>query len=213
MLRLNVGCGQTPTPGWKNYDNSLSVRLAPHPATTALLTRLKILNEHEEFIAAARQAGITWADVAVRIPEADHSVDVIYSSHFVEHLDRGEILQFLKESRRVLVAGGTIRTALPNIRFHVDNYLQDGDADAFIQATRLTHVRSKTLRQKLRFLLIGDRDHLWMYDGDSFCRLLTTVGFKNARVLEPGRTSINEPGELNLRERVPESVFVEAVSA
>jgi hypothetical protein len=27
-LRVNVGCGSSPTPGWVNFDNSLSVRAA-----------------------------------------------------------------------------------------------------------------------------------------------------------------------------------------
>ena len=27
-LKINIGCGDTPTKGWRNYDNSWSVRLA-----------------------------------------------------------------------------------------------------------------------------------------------------------------------------------------
>ena len=27
-LKINIGCGDTPTKGWSNYDNSWSVRLA-----------------------------------------------------------------------------------------------------------------------------------------------------------------------------------------
>ena len=30
-LRVNIGCGQTPTEGWNNYDNSLAVRLSGVP--------------------------------------------------------------------------------------------------------------------------------------------------------------------------------------
>ena len=30
-VRVNVGCGSSPTPGWVNFDNSLSVRAARWP--------------------------------------------------------------------------------------------------------------------------------------------------------------------------------------
>ena len=53
---------------------------------------------------------------------------------------------------------------------------------------------------------------MWMYDGDSICRLLLSEGFKDAQVKEPCKTNISNPGELNLEERMPESVFVEAVN-
>jgi len=27
-MRVNIGCGQSPTPGWINFDNSLTVKIA-----------------------------------------------------------------------------------------------------------------------------------------------------------------------------------------
>jgi hypothetical protein len=209
-LRLNVGCGQTPTPGWKNYDNSPSVWIAQRPLLARGVFRLGLLGTRNEFVETAQLAGIVWANAAVNIPEQDGTVEALYSSHFVEHLDRREILQYLREARRVLASGGVIRTALPDIRYHVDNYVLDGDADRFVTATRLAHDRPRTLKERLTFLLIGDRGHMWMYDGSSFARLLERMGFRDVLVVEPGSTSIPNPGELDLRERVPESVFIEA---
>ncbi|MDB4916847.1 MAG: hypothetical protein JWM95_4491 [Gemmatimonadetes bacterium] len=210
---LNVGCGQAPTPGWTNYDNSPSVRLIRKPLRLWVLRRLGIVQaEQEDFIAFARKSAIDWADVTRSIPEANQTVDVIYSSHMLEHLDNEQAMRFLAEARRVLIHGGIIRLALPNIRYHVDNYLQDGDADRFIRAILLTHPRNKTLIEKLKYLWIGERHHAWMYDGASLCKLLTAAGFHDARELESGATSIKDPGALNLRERSPESVFVEAVN-
>jgi len=49
-----------------------------------------------------------------------------------------------------------------------------------------------------------------MYDGASLVRLLFSVGFRDARVLEAGATTIASPDRLNLYERASESVFVEA---
>jgi hypothetical protein len=30
QLRVNVGCGMSPTKGWLNYDNSTSIKLSEH---------------------------------------------------------------------------------------------------------------------------------------------------------------------------------------
>ena len=50
-----------------------------------------------------------------------------------------------------------------------------------------------------------------MYDGTSLTRLLLAMGFKEAAIMPPGSTMIAEPGQLDLSERVSESVYVEAV--
>jgi SAM-dependent methyltransferase len=212
--RLNVGCGQSPTAGWKNYDCSLSVFLARWPITAVLLRVLGMLDSNQrQFIAFAKQSEIRWADITRRIPVPAQSVEVLYSSHMLEHLDKSEVTHFLAEARRVLIPGGIIRLGVPNIRFHVDNYLQHNDADKFIEDTLLTRPRNRTLRQKLKYLCIGDRHHVWMYDGRSLCKLLSSAGFQNPCIMECGITQIIEPGELNLREREPESVFAEAFNA
>lgn len=213
MSRLNVGCGQTPTAGWKNYDNSPSVRLARRPITALLLDKLGMLDSRQkEFIAFAKLSEIQWANVTRKIPEPDRSVEVLYSSHMLEHLDKSEAMHFLNEVRRILISGGMIRLAVPDIHYHVDNYLQHKDADRFIEETLLTRPKNKSFLDKLKYFWVGDRHHLWMYDGDSLCKLLSVAGFQNAQVMEPGTTKIKDPGQLNLREREPESVFVEAVN-
>jgi hypothetical protein len=66
------------------------------------------------------------------------------------------------------------------------------------------------VRDRLRWLVAGFRDHGWMYDGPSLCRLLQTAGFVDVGEVSAGHTMISDPGELNLREREDESVFVEA---
>ena len=151
-----------------------------------------------------------WANCIKRIPENDSSVDVVYSSHMVEHIEKENVSLFFKEARRVLKSGGVIRLAVPNLMLLVDKYLEDCDADKFIESTLLTRNKPKTLMAMIKYLLIGDRNHQWMYDGKFLCKLLSLYGFKKPRVLEIGQTSILEPGMLDLKERSDESVFVEA---
>ena len=210
-LKINIGCGDTPTEGWRNYDNSWSVRLAKKKVLTYILWKSGFLSEaQDKFISFAKNANILWADGIKRIPENDSSVDVIYSCHMVEHLEKLDVVSFLKESRRILKIGGIIRLAVPNIKYQVDNYLKDGDADKFIESTHLTRKNPKTIIDKIKYLIIGDRNHQWMYDGKSLCNLLSSAGFEEPRILETGLTTIPDPGMLDLKERSLESVFVEA---
>lgn len=202
-LRVNVGCGATPTPGWVNFDNSLTVRLR-------WAGRL-LSPEQRRFAATADKAGIRWAQ-ASDLPLPDGSVDVLYSSHMVEHLDRTQVGEFLTEARRVLRSGGILRLAVPDLARFAADYLATGDADTFVERTHLWRDRPRTWPAKLRAGLVGDRGHVWMYDGPSLSALVERHGFVKACVLDAGETTIPEPGELDLAERADESVYVEGVS-
>ncbi len=44
-MRVNIGCGRTTTTGYKNLDNSLSLRLAKVPFLAGLLKRLRLIKK------------------------------------------------------------------------------------------------------------------------------------------------------------------------
>jgi SAM-dependent methyltransferase len=210
MIRVNIGCGQTPTPGWHNYDNSMSVRIAKHPLLTYALDKCGMLKKGQiDFIHFIRLNNIRLADATKYIPVPDNSVEVLYSSHMVEHLDREEVKSFLSEARRILSTNGIIRIAVPDLRILVEHYIGDGDADSFIEKTGLGRKTARSLVERIRLLLFGDRSHKWMYDGPSMVSLLISMGFKNPRILPAGSTTISEPGELNLWEKQEQSVYIE----
>jgi predicted SAM-dependent methyltransferase len=62
-------------------------------------------------------------DVTCGLPYPDNSVGYIFAEHFIEHITRPQALIFLRECRRVLVEGGLIRLATPNLDALVDAYL------------------------------------------------------------------------------------------
>lgn len=212
-MRVNIGCGMTPTAGWINFDNSLAVRLARRPLLLNALTRARVLSKSSADLAVTAKSGnIRFADATRWIPCRDGSADVVYSAHMIEHLDRGEARRFLREVRRVLRPGGIVRLAAPDLALLAARYLSTGDADEFVEQTYLAQARPAGLVSRARYAVIGPRHHLWMYDGGSLCELLRSEGFAGAAVLPPGETTIADPGGLDLKERADESVYAEAVS-
>lgn len=210
-LRINVGCGDTPTRGWRNFDNSPSLRLAKMPFLPEFLQRLGLLDSPQyRFIRFARENEIEYGDATQGLPLQEASCDVVYSSHMLEHLDRDGAGQFLKEAFRVLRPGGVIRIAVPDLKRQVAQYNESGDADAFLEATYLCALRPRSFAQRLRLMLAGPRNHQWMYDGNSVSRLLQKHGFVKAEVMPAGQTMVHEAEPLDLQERASESVYVEA---
>ena len=210
-LRVNVGCGEDAVPGWRNFDNSFSVRVAQVPLLPNVLRKMGLMdNAQYAFSQTAHRLGLEYADATRGLRLESGSVDVLYSSHMMEHLDKTEASDFLREAMRVLQPGGIIRIAVPDLARQARQYSESGDAEAFLAGTILSVPRPRTLLERLHVFLVGTRHHQWMYDGLSLSRLLQEQGFVNAEVLPAGRTKIQDPAPLDLHERSSESVYVEA---
>lgn len=209
-MRLNVGCGASPTPGWVNLDNSLSVRIAGIRNGTVRGALCRLMGDRSHYARFAHDHGIEYADVGGRLPYADGSVDVVYSSHMLEHLPRHTARAFLADAHRVLRDGGIIRIVVPDLNEIVKSYERDQDADHFIDSLKMAYPSPAGRGERLRRLAAGYRAHRWMYDARSLTALLTGAGFKDAVALAPGETLIDDPGALALREREGGSLYVEA---
>jgi SAM-dependent methyltransferase len=103
---VNVGCGTRYHQDWINID---IVPRGPHVITH---------------------------DVSRGIPLSDASCEVVYHSAVLEHLRPADALTFTRECYRVLVPGGVIRVAVPDLERICELYLQtlraaiDGDPAA-----------------------------------------------------------------------------------
>jgi SAM-dependent methyltransferase len=212
MIKINIGCGMTPLPGWRNFDNSLSLRLAKTPTAIYFLGLLGFLNkQQQEFIDFARNNNIEYGDATKTLPIASEAVDIIYTSHMLEHLDRSQADNFFKESRRLLRPGGIIRIIVPDLRIMVDEYLADKDSTVFLDRMLLCSSQLTSLGQRLKFIVTGLRHHLWMYDAKSLSEILIKHGFTNITVQPAGSTLIEDYYPINLHERSSESIYLEAV--
>lgn len=211
-MRINVGCGSTPTvgDGWRNFDNSPSLKLARQPLRRTLMRALGLLDaENLKYIAFCRANRIEYADCR-RMPLPANSVEVAYSCHMMEHLDREDAAAYLRESLRVLQPGGILRVAVPDLKLSAKRYMEDGDLERFMDHLHLVAPAGKRLGAKLRYLWLGHRHHQWMYDAAHLTRLMLECGLVEPVVLAAGQTTIPNAGALDLFERSADSLYVEA---
>ena len=78
-------------------------------------------------------------DLLTPLPFRDNEFDLVYCSHFLEHIPRSYVHTFLVECRRVLKAGGIIRFVLPDSEEMFGTYLD---------------LRSKGLHAEADFVMI-----------------------------------------------------------
>jgi len=115
MMILNLGCG-TKTSGHAdvvNVDWSIYLRLRKSRPLSAMLPLFVVGERRKRF--AALPDNILVHDLARGIPFASGSVDVVYHSHLLEHLDRDVAHAFLFEVMRVLKPGGLQRIVVPDL--------------------------------------------------------------------------------------------------
>jgi len=211
-MKINIGCGTSPTTGWINFDCSLSVRLSRHPIIIFSLRKFRLLDKNQlNFIKFNQDNKIHYADASRKLPLANDSVELAYSSHMLEHLDRDGAVRCLNELRRVLKVGGALRIVLPNLRLIAIDYIEShNSADQFMINSGLGFDLPKTFFHKCLFNFLGPRHHLWMYDEVTITNLLEGCGFGNITLLKPGETTIPDVGALNLSERNGSSIYIEA---
>jgi SAM-dependent methyltransferase len=142
-------------------------------------------------------------NLAKGIPFDSNSVDVVYHSHVLEHLDRDVAKSFLAEVYRVLKPRGTQRIVVPDFEVICRNYISHIDMcdsnsqeihqhDSYISEVLEQSVRreaySTSKKEPLRRLvennILGDarkrgETHQWMYDRINLKQLLIEVGFTN----------------------------------
>ena len=210
--QVNIGCGQTPTEGWKNFDNSPAIKFTKSPLKLRLAKMIGLLTKSQiENIEWLKKETIEYADATTKIPLPDNSVIALYSSHMFEHLSRDGGVQFLQEVRRVLVSEGVVRIVIPDLEKAILRYNKEKNADEFMESILVSAPPISSLIDKVRLIFSGYRQHQWMFDGDSLANLMKSQGFRNVTIQISGNTLIENSGSLNLFEREEESVVVEAI--
>ena len=105
-----------------------------------------------------------------KLPYVENSVDLIYASHLIAYFDRDEIVEVLKEWKRVLKPAGILRLATPDFKAMAKLYIKSNSCtlDNFLGP----------LYGKMGTPAIY---HKTTYDLYSLIELLASVGFTKIR--------------------------------
>jgi predicted SAM-dependent methyltransferase len=176
MLKLNMGCGPCLAPGWINLDTV---------ACKGLDVR---------------------GDLRAGLPLAADSVDCIAGIHLLQDLAWPEFGPALRELRRVLKPGGTLRLALPDLDKAIRAYLE-GDAGYFYVSDR----DAVSLGAKLVTQIIWYGSVRTPVNFEFMREWLAQSGFRDIRRCGFRSTASPHAELATLDNRERESLFIEAV--
>lgn len=173
-LKLNLGCGSNYVDGWINIDYALGSRLAQNPVFAFLNRRLHLFN-------VSWDRRILIHDLRRSLPFENDSIDVIYSSHTLEHLRREDGFRLLTECHRILKTGGIVRIVVPDFEEIATQYVNASlPAEEFlVKVGVVPPIRSGGLKGKLG-RLIGF-PHRCMHDTNTLLKRMEEAGFRAAK--------------------------------
>jgi SAM-dependent methyltransferase len=236
-LIVNLGCGVKTSERCVNVDWSIYIILHQNRWLLPLMGPL-IRRDRVERVHGMRGKTICH-NLRKGIPFPDNSVDAVYHSHLMEHIDRDGVPTFQKEIFRVLKPGGIQRICVPSLELYVSEYSASLAADDLTRNASIRHDRivanileqsvrrasqaakgQRGLRVWLENLVLGDarargETHQWMWDRVNLRAVLVDAGFVDVKVCSWNRGDIEGWQHTGLEvasdgsEYKPESMYLE----
>ena len=148
----------------------------------------------------------TLMDVRNGLQFGDNTVDIIYISHMLEHLERDKGKTLLQECYRVLKNGGIIRISVPDPKILISKYL-DG---SLMQLKSYVVESSSDVAEAFFQTLTGG--HRTAYDFDSLSKVLTDCKFVLKGKMGPFDSTSDAIRTQTLTTHPELSLYVEAVA-
>lgn len=175
---LNIGCGSLALEGWENIDSDISLINWFKTHNRELLSFFKVKDALKDF------------------NYADESVDRIYLSNFIEHLEPIECRKLLTNCHNSLKNDGRIRIVVPDMSVILNKY-DNGKMDDFNEG-QPEMFDIATSPAKLAYMLFGNLynadpkyqhgnhylGHKMAYNYSSLRDLLVEIGFKDIVIYE-----------------------------
>lgn len=141
----------------------------------------------------------------------------VYAEHFIEHLTLAEGIGWLKQCRRVMAPGATLRITTPDLRRYVEAYLAGTDEFFSLHRQRIRDFGLPDMDERRAFMLnqiFAFWGHRWIYDADELRHALAEAGFaaETFRVCAFREGRIPAVAALDMEIRNDESIYVEVTA-
>jgi predicted SAM-dependent methyltransferase len=171
IVKINIGCGLTSSPEYYSLDGSLFILLSSKITffnkiiykLSGGLSKFYTFDFFDNFVKTHKVYYCNFNNK--RLPFKDNSVDIIYSSHFLEHVNGRTGFEILKECHRILKDNGKFRISLP------------------CMDKAMIHYNNKSWKKLNNFFYAANDDsfhsHRYAYNAESLTEILYSIGFKN----------------------------------
>ncbi len=200
---VHYGCGQTAPEGWANYDSSPTLRLERMPVVGQILCKAR---------PRVFPKNVKYGDAVRGLPVKPNSCQGVYCCHVLEHLSLNDFDRALRNTLKILRAGGVFRLVLPDIMQLATWYINNPSPDAairFMHSTHLGQVERPVGTRALSVAVWGASSHRWMWDEKSVIMKLAEVGFHQIRKAECGDCEDRKFLELESPDRFQTSVALQ----
>ena len=202
QVKVNLGCGNHTPEGWVNVDYAFGARLAKVPCFRAINKKIGLFQMDWD-------DRIKIHDLRRTFPFDDASVNVVYTSHTLEHFSKQDGERFLRECHRVLKPGGIIRVVVPDLEAIVSDYTSGTtSADMFLDELYVVCDTSgmgffkRLLANQIAF------PHKCMYDTRAMLSRLRDIGFQ-AESRAAFESDIPDIRQIESKGRTKDAVIVE----
>lgn len=178
MIYVQFG-GFTDCPdGWVNYETSMHLRLSRLPILGRIFKKITPYKFSDEIIIG---------DIVKGLPIEEASVDVVFSSHVIEHLSRDDAQAAFNNVFKILKPGGVFRLVVPDLfarcKYYIDHYNEIDDPSAWLMKSTLlgkNQPHALKLLERVRSTF-STSSHKWMWDEKSLSLALVMSGFQDIR--------------------------------
>lgn len=176
---IQYGCGLSAPNGWINFDASPTLRIQKFPILGRIVkSRLTTIFPDQVF----------YGDIIKGLPGIKNSYcDGVYCSHILEHLSLNDFRLALRNTYKILKKGGIFRCVLPDLEYAAKRYIDDLGSNKsnsnieFLKCISLGQVTRQRGVKALLVNLLGNSNHLFMWDRLSLHKELIDAGFNKVR--------------------------------
>ena len=127
--------------------------------------------------AASEAVDVTW-DLRQPLPLPDQCAEFVFHEHFLEHLTVQQGLALLRECYRLLMTGGVLRVAMPDLTECVRQYWENDWRQPWMEKYGYQWIKTRAECINIAF---REWQHQWLYDREELHRRLNEAGFTTIR--------------------------------